>query len=348
MPEQYKIAIVGAASLRGKELNEALAESPFSGADFLLMDDEEQLGQLESVGDEVAFIQTIEPGSFQGVDFVFFAGSEEITRRHWKNAQRAGASIIDLTSSLEGEPGVLVCGPWVQTEMDSAPGQALPGLETPAVVSAHPASVILALLLLRMQELGKIRAASATILEPASQYGRAAMDELHQQTISLLNFQSLPKAVYDAQVAFNLLPVFGEAAKISLAGSEARIRRHYELLSSGQLPEVAVQLIQAPVFHGYGISLAVRLDQPVIPEHVEAALGGEHVDVLPGDSDPPTNLSTAGQPDILVRIRTQDGAETESDSFWIWAAADNLKLTALNALACALELRKLRPQGKVQ
>ena len=348
MPDQFKIAIVGAASLRGKELNEALAESPFSSADFLLMDDDEQLGQLESVSDEVTFIQKIEPSSFRHVDFVFFADSEETTRRHWKNAQRAGASIIDLSFALEGEPGVLVAAPWVQGEMDAPPGAAFPGLETPALVPAHPAAVALALLMLRIQELGTVRAASATVLEPASQYGRAAMDELHQQTINLLNFQSLPKAVYDTQVAFNATPVFGEASKFSLGGSEARIRRHYDLLSAGQLPELAVQLIHAPVFHGYGISLAVKLDQPVILEHVDAALGGEHVDVLIGDGDPPTNLSTAGQPEILVRARTQDGTETESDTFWIWAAADNLKLTALNALACAVELRKLRPQGKVQ
>ncbi|MCU1312970.1 MAG: hypothetical protein JWM54_727, partial [Acidobacteriaceae bacterium] len=31
-----------------------------------------------------------------------------------------------------------------------------------------------------------------------------------------------------------------------------------------------------------------------------------------------------------------------------WAAADNLKLAATNAVACALEMRRLRPQGHVQ
>jgi len=34
--------------------------------------------------------------------------------------------------------------------------------------------------------------------------------------------------------------------------------------------------------------------------------------------------------------------------FWFWLATDNLKLVALNAMACAGELRRLRPQGKVQ
>ncbi|MEO6966172.1 MAG: hypothetical protein ABI076_09810, partial [Acidobacteriaceae bacterium] len=34
--------------------------------------------------------------------------------------------------------------------------------------------------------------------------------------------------------------------------------------------------------------------------------------------------------------------------FWLWIVADNLKFAAKNAVACALELNRLRPRGKVQ
>ncbi|HLH35574.1 MAG TPA: Asd/ArgC dimerization domain-containing protein [Alloacidobacterium sp.] len=346
-----KIAIVGAASLRGKELNDALSESPFSTADFLLMDDEAALGQLESVGDEVTFIQRIEPSSFANVDFTFFAGTQEVTRKHWKSAHSAGASVVDMSYALESEPKVLVRAPWVQDEARedvNGAAEAGPDLQTPAVVPAHPAAVALALLLLRTKSVAGIRSASATVLEPASEYGRGAMDELHQQTVSLLSFQSLPKEMYDAQAAFNLLPSLGESAKIHLGASEARIRRHYEILSAGHPRELDIQLLHAPVFHGYGISLALELDEPVSLEHLEAALNGEHVDVVLGDADPPSNLSSAGQEDILVRARTADGGEMATRRFWVWATVDNLRLSATNALACAQELRRLRPQGKVQ
>jgi aspartate-semialdehyde dehydrogenase len=347
MTEKYRIAIVGAASLRGKELNEVLAESPFAAADFALLDDESQLGQLESVGDEVTFIQRIEPDAFQHTDFVFFAGSKEVTRRHWKSALKAGASIVDLSCDLEGEPGVLVLAPWISQNRTSQ-HNAEPSLSTPAIIPAHPVATALALMLTRLQDLGEIKSASATVLEPASEYGRAAIDELHQQTVGLLSFQNLPKDIYDTQVAFNVVPVFGETAKVNLSTSEAAARRHYALLAGEALPPVAIQLLHAPVFHGHGISLTIELDQPVLLEHVEAALGGEHIDVVMGDADSPNNLSSAGQGDVMVRVRTDNNEDTETSRFWIYAAMDNLKFGALNALACALELRKLRPLGKVQ
>ena len=345
MTENYRVAIVGAGSLRGKELNEALSESAFGAAEMVLLDDESSLGKIEAVGDEATVIQLVDPHSFDRADFVFFAGDDANTRKHWKAAARSGASILDLTYALESEPDVLVRSPWVREELNGqSSGKANPDLKTPAIVPAHPAAVALALLLLRIKKVGAVASAWATVLEPATEHGRAAMDELHQQTISLLSFQALPKETYDAQVAFNLVPVLGEEAKIDLGGTEARIRRHYGLLSGGRLPQVQVQLIHAPVFHGYSISLGIELEAPTSVEELEAALTGDHVDVVLGDADAPSNLSTAGEEDIMVRIRSEEGGQR----FWIWAAADNLKLSALNAVACALELRRLRPQGTVQ
>jgi aspartate-semialdehyde dehydrogenase len=185
-------------------------------------------------------------------------------------------------------------------------------------------------------------------MEPASEYGREAMDELHQQTVNLLSFQALPREQYDAQVAFNLLPELGEAAKVKLRAAEERIRRHYTGLSDGQLPGLALQMVQAPVFHGYVLSALVELEKDATMNAVEAALAGDHIDVVSGESDPPSNLSAAGQEDIMVRVRKDSGVGEKGRRFWIWLAADNLKLAALNAIACAAELRRLRPLGKVQ
>jgi aspartate-semialdehyde dehydrogenase len=348
MTTNYRIAIVGAASIRGKQLNEALSESSFAASEFLLMDDQQALGQLEAVGDEVTFIQPVSADSFERVDFTFFSGSAELTRQHWQAALRAGSSIVDVSAGLEGEAGVLVCAPWVKDAMGEAAVAGAPNLHTPAVVSAHPAALVLALLAERLQRAGAIRQVSATVLEPASEYGRAALDELHQQTVTLLSFQSIPTQVYDVQVAFNTVGAFGESAKINLAESEARVRRHYALLSGGRLPQLSLQLIHAPVFHGHTFSIAVEYERAVTLEQIEATLSATHVEVIQTDADAPGNLNSIGDQDISVRVRFDEEGVSQSRRLWLWASADNLELSALNAVECAQELRKLRPQGTVQ
>ena len=263
---------------------------------------------------------------------------------HWRQSLKAGSTVIDLSGALDQEPGVLVRSPWLGSNSGS------PDLFTPAVVPAHPGAVVMGLLLERLQEAVPLRYAAATLLTPASEFGRGAMDELHQQTVNLLSFQALPRAIYDAQVAYNLLSGFGESATASLAVLETRIRRHYEALGRGRWPSLSMQAIAAPVFHGHTFSIAIELERPLEIALIEDALSGDHIDLVLEDTDSPSNLAATGQNDVLVRLRTvQDGRNPSLASrLWLWAASDNLRLYAQNALECALELRKLRPQGKVQ
>ncbi len=340
----YKIAIAGASSLLGRELKDVLSDSPLASANFALLDEEEAQGQLDQVGDEVTFIQAISAEAFDRADFTFFSGTEELTRRYWRQALRAGSTVLDLSGALDQEPGVLVRAPWLGTEAAAV------DLFTPAVVPAHPAVIALALLMDRLQHAAPVRFAAATVLEPASEFGRVAMDELHQQTVSLLSFQSLPRAVYDAQAAYNLLCGMGESSAVSLPAVEARIRRQYEALTAGRGPALAVQVIHAPVFHGLAFSIAVELERPVETMALEEALSGEHVELIADDTDSPSNLAATGQNDVLLRLRPEPMGRNSrfASRLWLWAAADNLRLAAQNAVQCALELRRLRPQGSVQ
>jgi aspartate-semialdehyde dehydrogenase len=340
----YKIAIAGASSLLGKELKDAISESSLAAATFALLDEDDALGKLDQIGDEITFVQAIDSGSFEHVDFTFFCGTENLTHMHWQKALKAGSTVIDLSGALDQEPGVLVRSPWLGSDSGA------PDLFTPAVVPAHPGAVVLGLLLERLQEAVPLRHAAATLLIPASEFGRSAMDELHQQTVNLLSFQTLPRAIYDAQAAYNLLSGFGESATASLATVEKRIRRHYDTLGRGRWPSLGVQAIAAPVFHGHTFSIAIELERALEIPLIEDALSGDHVDLVLEDTDSPSNLAVTGQNDVLVRLRpVQDGRNPSLASrLWLWAASDNLRLFAQNAVECALELRKLRPQGKVQ
>ncbi|MGO8758822.1 MAG: Asd/ArgC dimerization domain-containing protein [Terracidiphilus sp.] len=340
----YKIAIAGASSLLGRELKDALSDSTLASANFALLDEDDAQGQLDQVGDEVTFIQAVSSEAFDHADFTFFCGSENLTLRYWQQALRAGSTVLDLSGALDQETGVLVRAPWLGAE------PAAVDLLTPAVVPANPAAIPLALLLGRLQQAAPVRLAAATVLEPASEFGRNAMDELHQQTVSLLSFQALPRAVYDTQAAYNLLGGVGESAAVSLSAVEARIRRHYEALTGGRGPALALQVIHAPVFHGHTFSIAIELERPVEIVALEEVLTGEHIDLVFEDTDSPSNLAATGQNDVLVRMRPEPLGRNSNlaSRLWLWAASDNLRLHAQNAVECALDLRRLRPQGTVQ
>jgi aspartate-semialdehyde dehydrogenase len=340
----FKIAIAGASTLLGRELKDVLSESPLAAASFALLDEEPAQGQLDQVGDEVTFIQTLSADAFDHADFSFFCGTERLTLAHWQQAQRAGSTVFDLSGALDQQPGVPIRAPWLGKDAASL------DLLTSAMVPAHPAAIALGLLIERLQQAAPIRFVAATVLEPASEFGRAAMDELHQQTVSLLSFQSMPRAIYDAQAAYNLLVGLGEASVVNLGAAEARIRRHYEVLGGGRWPALALQVLHAPVFHGHTFSIAIELEHPIPLAALEESLSGEHVDLVLEDTDSPSNLAATGQNDLLVRLRPELGARNSSgvSRLWVWAASDNLRLNAQNAVDCALDMRRLRPKGSVQ
>ncbi len=338
----FRVAIVGAATLKGRELKEVLTDRNFPAQDTRLLDDEESLGQLEAVGEEPTFIQSVLPEHLENVDFTFFATEETFTRNSWQMARKAGSDIIDLSYALENEPGAVLRAPWIERELGTAPP--LDFTEAP-VVTAHPAAVVLALLILRAQKIGKIAHAAATVFEPASEHGRRGMDELHEQTVNLLSFQQLPKAVFDTQVAFNLLDRYGEKSARTLASVESRILRHFQAIVQGKAAVPSLMLLQAPIFHGHAFSLYIELDTPAQLEELTAAISGEHVDVLQGADESPSNVNAAGQEQVQVFVRSD---AQHPNGFWIWAASDNLRIAALSAVECAENLIASRPRGTVQ
>src|SRR5947209_18978789 len=89
----YRLAIVGAATLKGKEVAEVLNDRNFPSLDVKLLDDDESLGQLETMGDEVSFIQSVRDEQRDKVDFTFFASDPQCPRKNWKLACKAVGAI---------------------------------------------------------------------------------------------------------------------------------------------------------------------------------------------------------------------------------------------------------------
>ena len=339
----YRVALVGGGTLKGKEVADFLSERKFPAADVKLLDDDESLGQLEAVGEEVTFIQSVRGDQFKKVDFTFFAGEVETTRQSWAAARDSGGSILDLSFALEEEESPRIRSPWVERQL----GQDLqlelqPG---PIVIVAHPAAVVLALLVLRAQQVGKLRSVAATVFEPVSERGRKGIDELQEQSVNLLSFQELPQEVFDARIGFNLIRRFGEKAATKLDTVERRIVRHYSRIGGKDAVAPALVLLQAPVFHGYSFMIFLETEETVALGDLTQALQGEHVEIARITDEQPSTVAAAGQDEILLAVNRD---ATNPNGFWLWAAADNLRVAARNAVECAESIAASLPKGTVQ
>jgi aspartate-semialdehyde dehydrogenase len=102
--------------------------------------------------------------------------------------------------------------------------------------------------------------------------------------------------------------------------------------------------VQAPVFHGHVFSVYLETEKPLAIKDLSHALAGEHV-VITSPEDTPNNVSAAGQGDILVALSSD---ANHKNGVWLWAAIDNLRVSALTAAECAEAMTASRPRGQIQ
>ena len=102
------------------------------------------------------------------------------------------------------------------------------------------------------------------------------------------------------------------------------------------------------MFSGYTASVFVATASSLKAEDVQRILNVDVVLVPGSDDAAPSNQSAAQQGQVLVQVRASQEGSSEPRGFWLWMAADNLRLAARNAVACAAELLALRPSARVQ
>jgi len=336
-PEQPgRVAIVGASSLRGKELKQVLEDRNFPATEIVLLDESVMAGTLTEVAGEPTFIRALEEDSFEGVRFAFFAGSPADAERNWPTALRAKATVIDLTGTAAASGRATAWIPSLARMLPPKPGAHNARASQPAVLSSPAPATVIACTL--AAGLGKLSAQRIVLLmfPPVSEHGQGGIEELESQTTNLLSFRAIAKPVFDAQVAFNLLSGYGEECKPSLRDTRNAIARETAEYLAGRYPAPAIQLVQAPVFYGYAFVAYAEFASPAAPGDVQAAFADLGVQFAGPGEPAPTNVSVAGESEIQLAA-----VETDPDSsagIWIWGVADNLRLAAVNAVRIAEEL----------
>ncbi len=334
--KQHTVVVVGGETLLGREVREVLARQA-PEIDIRLVGGGGDSAILTERGGEPVVIGLLSESSFVSAEVAFLAGSPESGLETLAIARRMSPSpaVIDLTFAIEEDPEANLRAPLIEPPG----GLASPGM---AHVIAHPAAITLAGFLCRLHARHPVARAITHVFEPASERGRAGIDELQQQTVNLFSFRSLPQEVFDAQLSFNLLPRYGSEARDRLETIEARIRGHLATLlaRSGGAPMPSLRLVQAPVFHGYSISLWVEFESEWTAQTLMQSLACEQIEVRGPDEEPPSNVSVAGQSGMTVGAIETD--PNNPRAAWFWIVADNHRVLADNAVCLA---RLLIPSG---
>ena len=328
----YRLAVVGASSLVGKELLTVLEDRQFPVSQLAKVEGEGAaelpILDLDEPIPEIAGTDVV-PDEF---DFVFIAARPEKLPGFLQPESRHVGAAIDLDQALPELAGAVPRIPLLERGGVSST-TASGGREAQLVVSAHPATTVLALLLVRLAAQFELKTAVAQVFNPAASLGSRAIEELQKQTVNLLSFQKIPRSIFGAQLAFNLLPRLGGSGSLVMSGLEDRIREELRRCLAGQALLPALRLFQASVFYSMAISLYVETGTPVAPSAIARALAGERVRVGRAADQAPSQVGVTGSAEILVDpILTDRGRET---GLWIWAAVDNLRLAAENAVDIA-------------
>jgi aspartate-semialdehyde dehydrogenase len=325
-----RIVIAGASSLLGAELRSLLEESRFAGTDFRLLDEELAAGTLTEAGGEPAVIQPVEEGSFEKAGIIFFTGSSDFTLANFETASRSSAVVVDLSGHSISSANTFV---WF-SGTEKLRAQAFP--EKPhlaAVPSAAAEGIVRLTLALREMDVKDI---VVNVLQPVSAAGNGGIEELETQTKQLLSFQSPGKELFDAQTAFNSLDRFGPQSKFDLNHARLTLRNEVSACLRGEGVLPAVQLVHVPVFYGVTFAACIKLDGTVDEERISRACQQGGFAILDEPGIGPSNISAAGE--TVIQLSKPKADQLQPGSWWLWGAADNIRLPAWNAVKLAEKL----------
>lgn len=316
-----RLALLHPSGLLSTELRESLERRTDLWQSLVLFsDDDDDVGSLMEIRGEATVVARLEDSSLDDVDIAVFGGSIEQTRALLPRRPASTTALI-LSPDATVEDGVpVVAG--VNLEAAQGGGSAL--------LSPHPGAVLLAHLLYPLRAFSPQQIV-ASLLQPVSTHGRQGLDEVFEQTRSLLAFSSeSPRKIFNSQMAFNVLPV----------PPQPQIAEHLRTII-GIDTSASVQVLQMAVFHSYAVSLHLQLSEDPGVEALRSSLEAHpFVDISP-DPELLGPIDAAARDEVLLgSIHPVAG---QPGSYQLWAVMDNLTCGgAVNALGI---LEALQPSG---
>jgi aspartate-semialdehyde dehydrogenase len=313
----FQIALIGGETLLGGELKEVF-EAQLKTA-FVNSYAATGEGSFADKEGEAVYLDPLDSNAVASSRAIVTAGAAAGSLKAYSLAKalKGQVALIDCAGHLEQEPEARILAP--------VPGESNPDGDW-LFITGQPAAAAIAETLRRLSRWRPIVRSVVNIFEPASERGKAGAGELHQQTSSLLAFRGLDKNIFDAQLGFNLLPQYGQAAPLKLAAVERRIERHIAILLGESAPLPSIRLIQVPVFHAYSISFWIEFAKDISASELGHALASAQIEVRESTQEVPNSIGAAGQSGLIAGDIRVD--RNNSKAAWVWVVCDNLRMTA--------------------
>lgn len=321
------MAIVGATGMVGQEFLQLLSEHKIKIPHLKLLASSESAGTSVEVDGVDVEVGELNKDSFKGVEIAFTSVPSEITRKAVAWAIENNTLVVDDSSEFRMKKEV----PLVIPEVNGSLLRNFTGY----VVSTPNCVVTPLVMCLKPLETYGLKRVVVSSYQSVSGAGKRAYEELSKQTASLLNGVTEEPKVFPHRIAFNCIPMIGDALENGSTGEEDKVVKETRKILN--MPELAINAtcVRVPTFFGHGMSVNVEFNQDFGSiECVRELLEGfEGVRVLdnPEHQIYPTNIEGGGSDPIFVgRIRRDDSVK---NGISMWIMGDNIrKGAALNSL----------------
>lgn len=332
--KKWVVAVVGASGAVGTAVMEILAERAFPVARLVALGSERSAGEPVAHGNRQLTVERLDDFDFSGVDIAFFCAGSSVSEVHVPRAVAAGAMVIDNSSLYRGDADVPLVVPEVNPDALA--------MHSRRRIVANPncSTIQLVMALAPLHRAVGISRVNVATYQSVSGAGRDGMDELGRQTAALLNFQPAHTQVFDARIAFNVIPHIDAFDDNGFTGEEMKVIRETRRILGDDSIGVNVTAVRVPVFYGHAEAVHVETREPIT-----AARARELLKEAPGvvvidehrSGGYPTPAEQAGTDDVFVGRIRKDPSHPCGLSMWV--VADNLrKGAALNAVQIAEHL----------
>jgi len=326
----YRVGVVGATGLVGTTILELLGSRGFPAAEVVPFASERSAGKEIEFGGTSLSCRPLTDETIQGLDLVLSSAGGSISAEWAPKLVEAGAVVVDNTSYFRMRDDV----PLVVSEVNPEALDAHQGI----VANPNCSTMQMVVALKPLHDAAGIERLVVSTYQAVSGTGKAAIDELLEQSHAILHGQEASAAIYPHQIAFNPLAQAGSFADGDDHTDEERklINETRKILGDQEI-KVSATCIRVPVVTGHSEAVNVQTREPLgaaqARELLAAAPGVTVVDD-PANSRFPMAIEAAGKDDVFVgRIREDASNPSTLD---MWVVADNLrKGAATNAVQVA-------------